>query len=151
MSDAPKDPGERESTPFSNQPGGWQPVAPPAYPADAPQQRFTPPTARAPHPPVPPQATPHGMEGYRPVYDGRSPGGAPPPNYPRPYYGNQVPYGQGYQQNYGQPPVAEMMAAAMLYPRWRRRRRHLFFWPIALLVLFVTLVMHGCAAIFNIF
>jgi hypothetical protein len=146
-------------------PGGRYPraqgYAPPqtAYPPNA-----YPPPAQPAYlpPPPPPPAAAAGQGGYQQVYGGGAAPGAPaygppvygsqPPQYPPPqgYGGEQPPYGQpGYppQNSYGQAPVAEMLAAAMLLPRWRRRRRHFILWPVLFMVFIVLFFMHGCMSI----
>src|SRR5665213_1853223 len=151
MSDAPKRPDEGESTLSNAVPPAWEPVASPGFQGTAP-------------PPPPPSAA-AGPGGYQPVYGGGPSAGAlpsgaygapvygsQPPQYPPPpgYGGGQPPYGQpGYppQNSYGQVPAAEMLAAAMLLPRWRRRRRHFIIWPVLFMVFIVLFFMHGCVRI----
>ena len=158
MSETPKKPGEDESTLSNAAPPAWQTVAPPASSQwTAPPQVLPPPPAGG-YPGsqgyLPPPPASAAQAGYRPVYDGGAPSGAPPnagygappPNYPPGYGGQPPPY--GYPQNtYGQTNMAaEMLAMAVLMRRRRRWRRHFVLWPVLFFVFFTLFVLHGCAS-----
>jgi hypothetical protein len=161
MSEMPKKPDDGESTLENGAPPAWQPVV-------------APPSAR---PLPPPPAGAAGQSGYRPVYDpgapasgaygvpgyggqqagypppGYSQQGYPPPNYPPAGYSPQgyPPPGYGYpQNNYSQPNTADMLSAAVLIPRWRRRR-HLIFWPVFFVFVVVMVLLHGCVSLLRMF
>jgi len=177
MSDTPKKPEDGESTLGGGAPSAWKPVAGPAagpviippgtgYPgAQAyPGQGYLPPA-----PPLPPPPTAAaGAGGYRPVYDPGAPAGGaygapgyggqqagyPPPGYSQQGYPppNYPPQGYGYpQNNYSQPNAADMLAAAVLIPRWRRRRRHLIFWPVFFVFVVGMVLLHGCVSLLRVF
>lgn len=121
MSDTPKGPDEGEST-LDNEPvSAWEAVHNPV--PQPPQPQILPPSSAA-----------AGPGGYRPVYDGGQPQGAPP------VYGQQ-----GYpQNNYGAQGAVGLLATWWMMRRVRRRLRLLLLLPLLLVVLFMVFVMHGC-------